>query len=58
MDVTPQPGEPSVIHAADGTVTINDATVTTPDIMASNGIIHVIDPVLLPPSLAASMAGQ
>ena len=47
-----------MIHATDGTVTINDATVTTPDIAASNGIIHVIDTVLLPPSLAASMAGQ
>jgi transforming growth factor-beta-induced protein len=51
-------GENVMIHAADGIVTINDATVTTPDIMASNGIIHVIDTVLLPPSLAASMAGQ
>jgi len=51
-------GENVMIHATDGTVTINDATVTTPDIAASNGIIHVIDTVLLPPSLAASMAGQ
>ena len=51
-------GENVMIHAADGVVTINDATVTTPDIMASNGIIHVIDTVLLPPSLAAGQAGQ
>lgn len=29
-------------------VMINNATVITPDIMASNGIIHVIDTVLLP----------
>lgn len=29
-------------------VKINDATVITPDIAASNGIIHVIDSVLLP----------
>lgn len=32
------------------TVMINDATVTTTDIEASNGVIHVIDSVLLPPS--------
>ena len=31
-------------------VTVNDATVTTTDIAAANGIIHVIDTVLLPPS--------
>ena len=36
--------------AADGMVTINDATVTTADIVASNGIIHVIDTVILPPA--------
>jgi len=31
------------------TVMINDAKVTTADIKASNGVIHVIDTVLLPP---------
>jgi uncharacterized surface protein with fasciclin (FAS1) repeats len=30
-------------------VMINDATVTTADIEASNGVIHVIDKVMLPP---------
>ena len=29
---------------------IGDATVTAPDVEASNGIIHVIDKVLLPPA--------
>lgn len=29
-------------------VMVNNATVTTPDVMASNGVIHVIDTVLLP----------
>jgi uncharacterized surface protein with fasciclin (FAS1) repeats len=33
----------------DGTVSINDATVTQADVPASNGIIHVIDKVLTPP---------
>ncbi|MEZ4584077.1 MAG: fasciclin domain-containing protein [Caldilineaceae bacterium] len=34
----------------DGSVMINDATVVTPDVEASNGVIHVIDSVLIPPS--------
>ena len=33
-----------------GAVMVNDATVVTADIEASNGVIHVIDTVLLPPS--------
>ncbi|MYI56360.1 MAG: fasciclin domain-containing protein, partial [Acidimicrobiia bacterium] len=33
-----------------GTVMVNDATVVATDIEASNGIIHVIDTVLLPPA--------
>ena len=32
------------------TVMVNDATVTAVDVEASNGVIHVIDTVLLPPS--------
>jgi len=36
------------ISASGGTVSINDATVTRADIRASNGIIHVIDTVLMP----------
>ncbi|MAI40216.1 MAG: hypothetical protein CMA09_02815 [Euryarchaeota archaeon] len=32
-----------------GTVTVGDATVTTADVQSSNGIIHVIDKVLMPP---------
>jgi uncharacterized surface protein with fasciclin (FAS1) repeats len=36
----------------DGTngVRVNDATVVTADVQASNGVIHVIDTVLLPPA--------
>ena len=37
------------IIAADG-VTVNGANVVTADVAASNGVIHVIDAVLLPPS--------
>ena len=32
-------------------VMVNDATVTTADVEASNGIVHVIDTVLMPPTL-------
>lgn len=38
------------IAVADGKVKINDATVVAADVEASNGIIHVIDKVLLPPT--------
>lgn len=41
----------NVTFAVDGeSVSINDANVTTADVVASNGIIHVIDKVLLPPT--------
>jgi uncharacterized surface protein with fasciclin (FAS1) repeats len=42
-------GAPLRISTSGDAVMINDATVTTADIQASNGIIHVIDSVLLPP---------
>ncbi len=37
------------ISAADGKVMVGGATVTATDIEASNGVIHVIDTVMLPP---------
>jgi uncharacterized surface protein with fasciclin (FAS1) repeats len=36
--------------SSDGTVMIGDATVTTADVISSNGVIHVIDTVLMPPA--------
>ena len=36
------------IHAMGGKVMIDNATVTTADIAATNGVIHVIDTVMLP----------
>lgn len=36
------------IDASNGGVKINDSTVTKPDINADNGVIHVIDQVLIP----------
>ena len=43
-------GEPVQIRVEDGKVFINDAEVILTDVEASNGVIHVIDTVILPPS--------
>jgi uncharacterized surface protein with fasciclin (FAS1) repeats len=42
-------GESLTVAIADGVVTINGATVVTPDVEALNGVVHVIDAVMLPP---------
>lgn len=41
---------PVTVKLADGKAMINDATVVAADVMASNGVVHVIDKVILPPS--------
>lgn len=41
-------GAPLAIQAMGGKVMIDNATVTTADIAATNGVIHVIDAVMLP----------
>ena len=38
------------IRVTGTTVRINDARVTTADVKASNGVVHVIDRVLIPPA--------
>jgi uncharacterized surface protein with fasciclin (FAS1) repeats len=43
-------GKSVPVKVSGETVKIGDATVTKTDIAASNGVIHVIDTVLLPPS--------
>jgi len=43
------------IKVENGSVFVNSAKVTTPDVMASNGTIHVIDTVLLPPAPAQNI---
>ncbi len=42
-------GAPIAIKVVNGKVMINAATVTTADVQASNGVIHIIDTVILPP---------
>lgn len=41
------------VTSPNGSVKINDATVTQADLMATNGIIHAIDTVLMPSDLAS-----
>jgi transforming growth factor-beta-induced protein len=47
-------GSPVTFSIKDGVVKVNDATVIAADIEASNGVIHVIDAVILPPSEEAA----
>ena len=48
--ITTMLGEDVTITIMDGSVMVNDATVTVADITADNGVVHVIDAVLLPPT--------
>ncbi len=48
MMATTVNGSDITISIADGVVMINDATVAAADIETSNGVIHVIDSVILP----------
>ena len=56
-DVNTAEGNPvAVTVAEDGTVTVNGANILQANIRTTNGIIHVIDTVLLPPDLAETIA--
>jgi uncharacterized surface protein with fasciclin (FAS1) repeats len=46
--VTTLNGQELTVAIKDGVVTINGAKVTTADLAGSNGVIHVVDAVLLP----------
>ena len=50
QSVTMANGDELAISLVDGSLLVNDSTVTAIDVRASNGIIHVIDTVLLPPA--------
>ena len=47
-------GEEIAIEVSDGSVMVNDANVIQADIETSNGVIHVIDKVIMPPSMKDS----
>ena len=48
QEVTTVNGAPATIRL-EGGPKINEANITQPDVQASNGVIHVIDAVILPP---------
>ena len=47
-------GSPVTFKVMDGKVMINGANIVATDVMASNGVIHVIDAVILPPAAPAA----
>lgn len=51
-------GRPLTIDAEGGTVAINQAGLVKADILATNGVIHVIDQVLLPETLQGNAAAR
>lgn len=53
-DVKTLQGETINVRVVDGKVKINDATVVLADVFTSNGVVHVIDGVLLPKNLDAA----
>jgi uncharacterized surface protein with fasciclin (FAS1) repeats len=50
-DVKTVEGSTIAVEAGEKVVLNGSATVTTADVMASNGVIHVIDAVIVPPSV-------
>jgi|GEM_PF-639001 len=51
-------GEELNVSATDGEVMVENATVTMADINTTNGVIHIIDQVLVPPGANLTAAGN
>lgn len=49
--VTTAEGRPIMVEVSESGVMVNNASVVMADIEASNGVIHVIDQVILPPDM-------
>ncbi|MBW4453153.1 MAG: fasciclin domain-containing protein [Nostoc indistinguendum CM1-VF10] len=43
------------VDRASNSITVNNVKVTQPDIPASNGIVHIVDQVLLPPNFPTNL---
>jgi uncharacterized surface protein with fasciclin (FAS1) repeats len=54
-DVQTVNGQSVAISVVDGQIMINEATVVSADLEADNGIVHVINGVLLPPDVAEAL---
>ncbi|MGF1603106.1 MAG: fasciclin domain-containing protein [Thermosynechococcaceae cyanobacterium] len=57
-EVATEQGSNVTIAVEDGKVKVNNASVVSADLQASNGVIHVVDQVILPPSYPAGGAQQ
>ena len=51
-------GESVTISVTGGSIMVDEAEVVSPDLEADNGIVHVINGVLLPPSIAEALSGE
>jgi uncharacterized surface protein with fasciclin (FAS1) repeats len=58
MSVPTLQGEDIDLAVADGIVTVNGASVTTADLPAINGVVHIVDQVLVPPSMQEAAATE
>jgi uncharacterized surface protein with fasciclin (FAS1) repeats len=58
MNATTAQGEAVQFTLGDGTAMVNDANIIATDIETSNGVIHVIDTVILPPSITGAAADE
>lgn len=56
LEATTVQGEAVTFTIADGKAMVNNANIVAADVEASNGVIHVIDTVILPPSIVAAAA--
>jgi uncharacterized surface protein with fasciclin (FAS1) repeats len=50
MSLSTLEGKPLAVKASDGGVWINDAKVIKTDVICTNGVIHWVDTVLMPPA--------
>ncbi len=53
-DVATVQGTSVNIAVEEGAVKVNNASVVSPDVEASNGVIHVVDAVILPPEIGGA----
>lgn len=51
-------GAEATIMLMDGKAMVDNATVAAADIKASNGVVHVIDTVILPPEIVKALSGK
>ncbi len=56
-DVQTVEGTPVTIQADGAAVRVNEAQVVQPDVLASNGVIHVVDQVILPSDIQSQVEG-